>query len=220
MISISSEPSQVVANAWVEASWNAYMATTQDPKWEAAHFYYDTPLMRVEMAPIGSGHGRDNSIVSNAVNLFATVRNIRAIEFTNSSFRLEGERECQPDIAVYVGEAFEVPPQNNEPIDVLQFGAPHLAIEIAATSLSDDLGRKRLLYEQLGVREYWVVDVNQCEVIAFAMSEKRSGRIRDSRIFPGLNLVVVEEALQRGRREDDMSINRWLLEVFTKGRDA
>jgi hypothetical protein len=28
---------------------------------------------------------------------------------------------------------------------------PHLVIEVATTTLSDDLGRKRLLYERLGV---------------------------------------------------------------------
>ena len=39
-------------------------------------------------------------------------------------------------------------------MDVNLYGAPTLTIEVASTTLSDDLGQKRLLYERLGVQEY------------------------------------------------------------------
>jgi len=51
-----------------------------------------------------------------------------------------------------------------------EYDPPTLVVEIGSSSLSDDLGRKRLLYEQSGVQEYWVNDLNVEEIIAFAIA--------------------------------------------------
>jgi Putative restriction endonuclease len=124
-------------------------------------------------------------------------------------------QECQPDLAFYTGAEFTFPPKTSAPVDVNQYGPPTLVIEISASSLNDDLGHKRLLYERLGVREYWVADVEQSKVIAFEVSEGRSGQIRKSKVLPGLLMDVVEEALRRSQTEDDGTVNRWLLQTFT-----
>lgn len=166
------------------------------------------------MAALGSAHGRDNSVVSNVVVLFATLQNIRLVEFTNTSFWKTGVSGCQPDIAFYIGANFKFPPRNNAPIDVDEFGTPSLVIEIGSTSFKDDLGGKRLLYEALGVLEYWVLDVAKSELFAFQIDNGWSGRIQESRVLPGLKLSIVEEALKRSQTEDDGTINRWLLETF------
>jgi hypothetical protein len=60
-----------------------------------------------------------------------------------------------------------------------------------------------------------VVDVRQSKVIAFEISEERSGQIRGSKVLPGLLMDVVEEALKRSQTEDDGTVNRWLLQTFT-----
>ena len=43
-------------------------------------------------------------------------------------------------------------------VNLDRYPAPDLVVEIAKTTLLDDLGTKRSLYEELGVAEYWVVD--------------------------------------------------------------
>ena len=88
-------------------------------------------------------------------------------------------------------------------------------VEIATTSLNDDLGRKRILYEQLGVKEYWVVNGGESQVYAFEMSGGRSGTIKESQVLVGLSIATVEEALKRSLTEDDSAIARWLLQTFT-----
>jgi Uma2 family endonuclease len=66
--------------------------------------------------------------------------------------------------------------------------APDLAIEIAYTSLSDDLGEQRILYEDLEVAEYWVVDVKKARITAFTIiASGGSQRISVSEVLPGLN---------------------------------
>jgi Uma2 family endonuclease len=90
-----------------------------------------------------------------------------------------------------------------------------LVVEMAASSLSDDLGEKRLLYEGLAVQEYWVVDVNQTEVTAFAIADGGSRQIDTSQVLPGLTMNLVKETLERSCSEEHGAITRWLLSQFS-----
>lgn len=202
------------ADVWVKASWDKFCQVVDSPALDKARSYFDLGYMRLEMSPVGSLHGRDNSIISKVISLFATLNEIPIVEFTNSSFRQSSRLECQPDASFYIGSDNSLPPQTHAPIDVDGFDPPTLVLEIASTTLSDDLGRKRLLYERLGVQEYWVVDAVEAEVIAFAVANGGSARIQESQVLSGLQISVVEEALRRGQSEDDGAINRWLLKLF------
>ncbi|MDJ0707697.1 MAG: Uma2 family endonuclease [Leptolyngbyaceae cyanobacterium MO_188.B28] len=208
-------PQRIQTDTWVNATWEAFVVAMDDPDYEEGKGYFDNGRMRIEMAALGAGHGRQNSVVSKIVSLFAMVRNLRIAEFTNCSFRKTDVRGCQPDTAFYIGPDFQLPPQDNAPIDVEMYCPPTLAIEIGASSFKDDLGSKRLLYERLGVQEYWVVDVATRQVIAFSVAEGRSGQITASEVLPGLEIGLVEEALTRSQTEDDSAIMRWLMESLT-----
>lgn len=164
----------------------------------------------------GSGHGQDNTLLSQVVSLFGIVRNIRLKGFTNTSFRLLGLRECQPDLAFYVAEDIpeKFPPKTTELINVEIYGAPTLAIEISLFTLSDDLGQKRLLYERLGIREYWVVDVQSAMMIAFAVKDGGSWEIRESQVLPGLTMSTIESALRQNQTLDDTEVSRLLMQQF------
>lgn len=166
--------------------------------------------------PTGSGHSQDNTILSQLVSLFGMVNQIRLKGFTNGSFRREGIRECQPDLAFYIAEdvPHPFPPKTTEPIAVETFGAPTLVIEIAASTLNDDLGQKRLLYERLAVREYWVVDVQNAVMTAFAIADGGSRQIYTSQVLRGLAMSTIEEALRLSQTEDDTEVNRWLMQQF------
>lgn len=214
----SSSPTQnLVADTWVKATWEEFMALADNPAYEKAKFYYEQGYLRIEMPPVGSSHSQDNSIAHSVVSLYATVKNIRIKSLVNCSFRRTGIREFQPDLAYYIGAEFRFPPRSNSPINLEEFPPPTLVIELGATSFNDDIGHKRLIYERAGVREYWVVDVNAGDAIAFEILQGRSGEIRESRVLPGLAIAIVEETLQRSLTQDDGEINRWLLQSFTQG---
>jgi Uma2 family endonuclease len=70
------------------------------------------------------------------------------------------------------------------------------------------------LYERLGVQEYWVVNVQDAVVIAFAVANGGSREIRDSGVLPGLAIDLVEEVLRLSQTESDGYINRWLIQQF------
>lgn len=59
-------------------------------------------------------------------------------------------------------------------------------VEIATSSLEDDTERKQKLYQRLGVRDYWVVNVNSGKIIASSLSAINAELIRDSQVLPGL----------------------------------
>jgi Uma2 family endonuclease len=99
-------------------------------------------------------------------------------------------------------------------VNLDRYPSPNLVIEIAKSSLLDDMGAKRSLYEELGVAEYWVVDVQNAQVVAYAMADQGSKRIQVSLVLPRLAIAIVEEALRRSREMDQSQVGGWLLTQF------
>lgn len=213
---VTSPNLQIETDTWIKASWEEFMILADDPAYANGRFYYEQGYLRIEMSPIGSSHSQDNGIIYSVVSLYATAKNIRIKGLVNCSFRKPSIREFQPDLAFYIGSEFKFPPRTNSPIDLQEFEPPTLVLEFGATSLNDDLGRKRLLYERAKIKEYWVIDVNVGDAIAFAIADGGSGEIQDSLVLPGLAIALVEEALKRSQTQDDGEINRWLLKTFSK----
>lgn len=201
-------------DTWVTATWQEYLAAIEDPSYENAKCYYHNGEVRIEMTPLGHDHASDNSIVSLAVNLFCICKGISQKTLTNCSYRKSGRQEAQPDVSYYIGENAQVVPYGTSIIDLDLYPPPELAIEVAKSSLADDKGEKRLLYEDLQVKEYWIVDVNNVRLIAFAIADGGSRRISESAVLPGLAMSVLEEALRRTRQMDQSQVGAWLLSLF------
>jgi Uma2 family endonuclease len=206
---------KLLTDTWMSATWEEFLVISEGSELEQTKCYYDTHWMRIETMPIGFAHGRDNSLLASVVTLYGTLKNLPFLSITNGSFRKVGERECQPDLAFYIGAELPNIPRSNSPVDVNLYSPPTLIVEVASTTLSDDLGQKRLLYERLGVQEYWVVNVEAATAIAFAIAEGGSRQIQVSMVLPGLSLSLIEEALKRSQTENDGAVNRWLLEQFS-----
>jgi len=205
----------IVTDTWVNVSWDEFMEFVDHPNYQQGRFYYYQDYMRIEMSPVGSIHGNNNNVVANVVNLYATLKNIKIKGWVNTSFRRTSESECQPDLAFYIGDKVKFPPLNNSPVNINELAAPTLVVEIAASSINDDLGFKRLLYERLGVKEYWVMNANNDDIIAFEIVDGGSRRIEESKVLPGLQLATVKEAIHRSLTQDDGEVNRWLLGIFS-----
>ncbi|WP_448570198.1 Uma2 family endonuclease [Trichothermofontia sp.] len=201
-------------DSWVAASWEEYLQAIADPAYVTARGYYYHGHMRLEMSPVGHDHAADDGTLSLGVNLFGIVRGIPLKILPNCSYRKAGVGECQPDVSYYIGDRAQLIPRGTTIIDLHRFPAPDLVIEVSATTLLDDLGTKRSLYEELGVAEYWVVDVNNAQLMAYAMRDRGSHRIQVSQVLPGLELAILEEALRRSWETDQSQVGAWLLTQF------
>lgn len=197
-------------DTWVVASWDQYVQAIEDPAYEKAKSYYHNGQLRIEMTPLGHDHSRDQTIILFAVNLFATIKGINLNGMDNCTFRKTGVKDCQPDVAYYLGENADVIPWGTSLIDLDSYPPPDLVIEVANTSLADDKGEKRLLYEDLNVTEYWIVDVQNVELTAFAIADGGSRRITQSQVLP-LTISLLEEALRKTRQMNQAQVGAWLL---------
>jgi Uma2 family endonuclease len=203
------------SNTWVNATWEEFVAIADDPASEKKTCYYFNQQMRIETMGVGPDHAVDNGIIYTAIVLYCTLKSIALRGLINASYRQSGCQEAQPDASYYVNEKALLVPQGNTIVDLDIYPAPDLAIEIAATSLNDDLGFKRLLYEELGVREYWVVDVEKARILAFQILDRGSQRITTSSVLPGLEIATLEAALTSRKTQDDSQIMATLMTQFS-----
>ena len=80
-------------------------------------------------------------------------------------------RDSHPELGALVEVSISAPPHNVPEPDIVGTSQPNgdglvpldsvkLIVEVADTTLRNDLERKAALYARLGVPEYWVADVN------------------------------------------------------------
>ncbi|MFN6527963.1 Uma2 family endonuclease [Nostoc sp. ChiSLP03a] len=211
---MSETQTQLPTDTWICASWQEYEQAIANLLKEKAKSYYYKEHMRLEMPPVSFAHGKDHVIIIFAVTLFATIKGILATGLDTTTFRKTGVQDCQPDVAYYLKERAQTIPAGTGIVNLDRYPAPDLVIEIAKTSLLDDLGTKRSLYEELGIAEYWVVDVQNAEIIAYAIADRGSKRIQESQVLPGLIIAILEEALRRSREMSQSEVGTWLLSQF------
>jgi Uma2 family endonuclease len=201
-------------DTWVAATWDEYIQIIEKPEYEKAKGYYHNGQMRIEMPPVGNDHASDHTIIIGAIALFAATKGINLNGKDNCTYRKTGFDEAQPDVSYYIGKNADIVPYGTSIIDLDIYPLPTLVIEVAKTSLADDKGEKRLLYEELGVTEYWIVDVKNVQVIAFAIENGGSRRITQSQVLPGLEISLLNEALRRSRQMNQGQVYAWLLVQF------
>ncbi|KJH71798.1 Uma2 family endonuclease [Aliterella atlantica] len=207
-------PTQLATDIWTVATWDEYIQTIENPAYEQAKGFYHNGRMLIDMAPIGFAHSCDHTIILFAVSLFCTLKGIPLKGQIGCSFRKLGLQECQPDCSYYVGERANLIPQLTKIVDLNTYPAPDLVIEISDSTLSSDLGNKRLMYEELVVKEYWIVDVQKAQLKAFTIANGGSQAIAKSTLLPGLSFSLLEEALQRTRVADQSTVGAWLMQQF------
>ena len=209
---IEKPSNQAEDQTWQTGSWETFLTLSQQPTYQKAKAYYFRGAYQFVMG-VGANHATINLIISLLVELYCIVRGIPFRGLTNASYRKAGLRECQPDSSFYLGDSVNASPTGREIADLDNYSPPDLAIEIADSSLADDLGMKRLLYEEMQVKEYWVVDVSSLEMFAFAVDQNLgSRRVQQSVVLEGLAMDAITEALHKSQELDNAQLGQWWME--------
>ena len=136
----------------------------------------------------------------------------------NSTIFLDIDNDPQPDLCLYTLPTHGGRIKMDEKGYIV--GSPELIVEIAASSLSFDLGAKLQVYRRNGVREYIVHRTYDGQIDWFILRDGQYERlspgddgIHRSEAFPGLwlaatamidgDLAKVLDALQRGCAGED-----------------
>jgi hypothetical protein len=124
----------------------------------------------------------------------------------NVSVRLDGVNDPQPDIALILDP--DLGGQTRITDDDYIEGPPELIAEISASTVSIDLGAKKIAYERNGVQEYivWRVLDEAIDWVVFQDGQyiellPDEDGITRSRVFPGLWL---DRSALRGRDETSL----------------
>jgi Uma2 family endonuclease len=206
---------QPLLDTWQPAGWEEFVSLADDPQSDQLKCYYYDGKMRFEPMSTGADHSKDHVLIMFALSFFAATQGIEANGHDGCSYRKIKMDEFQPDISYYVGAATEAIPWGTRVVDLDKYPIPDLVIEISDTSLSDDLGTKRLQYEDLRIPEYWIVNVKAMQILGFSIApDGTTQRIQVSRVLAGLKLAILEEALVRSRGESQSATNAWLMQQF------
>jgi Uma2 family endonuclease len=207
---------KLTTNTWIKSDWENYITAIDSPEHEKYQGYYYNGYMRIEDMPTGADHASDNGLIYLAITLFCMVKGIPLQGLIGCSYRKTGIRECQPDISYYISDIAHLSPTGKSVVNLDEQAIPNLVIEISNTTLEDDLGAKRLLYEEMGVAEYWVVDVQNLQVYAFTTIDRGSRRIDISLVLPELSIATIVQALNLSKEQHQSQIGQWLMTEFQR----
>ena len=200
---------------WHPASWETFVNIADAESSAKLKSYYYDGRMRFEPMSTGSDHSNDNTLILVALAFFAACQGIPLTTKDSCSYRKTGFDEFQPDVSCYVGETTDAIHWGTRVVNLDEYPIPSLVIEVSDASLLDDLGMKRLQYEDLGIPEYWIVNVKAMQIVAFSIaSDGTIRRIQESLVLQELRLEVLEQALQRSRQETQSKTTAWLMQQF------
>ena len=160
--------------------------------------HYELLHGRVVMTPPGGHpHGTIDGALSRVLGTLIHERRLGIFFGSSQGFELPSGDTVEPDFAIVTAERWNaVPPP---PAGKFLRIVPDLLIETLSRSTSGrDRGEKRDIYEQNGVREYWIVDPEAGELTAFSHRDGRfdGGRVCarggrfESGVLPGLHFDV------------------------------
>lgn len=110
-------------------------------------------------------------------------RNLGTLLYSPMDVYLDEENVVQPDLLFVSLEREEIIKANGI------YGAPDMVIEILSPATAYyDHKKKRQLYEKYGVKEYWLIDPEDQEVIGYRLDKQK----KLSEVSRGSGLIVSE----------------------------
>ncbi len=201
-------------DSWELATWEEYLHQVADPIYAGAKCYYLHDKARIEMHSVGFDHSIDHSTIAFAIHLYCVLKGIALDIADNCSYRQTGQRECQPDLSCYFANRAQTVPKGTSIVDLDRYAPPDLVVEISNSTFLDDRTVKRVLYEEIGVAEYWVVDVENRQILAYQMVDRGSHRIDISLVLPELSIATLETALSMSLTINQSDVGTWLMAQF------
>lgn len=206
---------------WHPADWENYEQLKEDPNLESAQLFFSHNQLLVEnMGGEGIQHAKVSDLFRLLVGLWLMQKpDIKAELMSNCIIQKPKVRAASPDLVVYVGD--EIPQyQSGErrEIDLDQQRPPDLVGEVSDTTLASDLDEKKKLYAEMGIREYWVIDVLGQRVFAFYQQLGAYYELIEvSVVLTGLRIDLLSQSLRQMSEGSNVTAATWFTQqLFPK----
>ncbi len=193
---VAIKPQQQV---WQKATWDDYVSLRDDDL-DRYKLFFDHQHLWIEMGAEGINHSRFGDLFVMILAFWAVkFPEIKLSTFGGCQMEQKGKRAVAPDLVVYIGDdapTWEI--GQSRFIDLDKVRSPDLVGEISDTTLAIDLDKKKRMYADLGISEYWVIDVKAYRVFAFQLDEDGTYQECEvSQVLPNLAIALLEETLEQ-----------------------
>ncbi|OYQ62480.1 hypothetical protein B9G53_22035 [Pseudanabaena sp. SR411] len=185
---------------WQQATWDDYVMLRDDDNGDRYKLFFYKEHLWIKMGAEGIHHSQFSALFEMIFAIWAMQNpHCRIASFRGCQIEKQGFRAAAPDIVLYVGENIPTwKAGQSRFINLEQWRSPDLVGEIADTTLAIDLDEKKRVYAELGISEYWVIDVRAYRLFAFQLDE--SGVYKQcefSQVLPNLAVSLLEKTLEQ-----------------------
>lgn len=185
---------------WKAATWEDYLSYRDNPNTETLKLFFYRNKLFAEMGTEGINHATICDLFTLVFGFWFS-QNPEQIFSSLGRCLLEKppQQAAAPDLVLYLGEDFpRWQSGQRRYINLNEWQVPNLVGEIADTTLATDLDEKKHLYAELGIPEYWVIDVRGQRVFAFQLqSNGVYQECEQSLVLAGLPIDLLNQTLSR-----------------------
>jgi Uma2 family endonuclease len=206
---------------WQLGTWEDYLNLLDSPAAEDWKFFFNRGYILTDMSAEGINHAKYCDLLTMIFLVwFLQYPEQKAQSMSNCTLCRSGQQGASPDKVLYLGEG--IPQwQEGEPrrIDVEQWRVPDLVGEVGDTTLATDLDEKKRLYAEMGVPEYWVIDVRGDRIFMFRLQvDQKYQEVQESTVLQGLPSSLLQQALAKLQQETNITVAAWFAQQITKNR--
>jgi Uma2 family endonuclease len=212
----TAQPSlSTTTSQWRGTTWQDYvmLRDREDCDWRKIAF--DQGWLWVDMGKEGPNHACFSDLLTAIFFVWAFQHPDLVIQSLGRCLIEKPETQaCAPDLVLYKGE--NIPqwhPGEPRRIDLTRHRIPDLVGEIADTSLSLDLDEQKRLYANLGIAEYWVIDVKGLRLFTFGLTDGGVyEEIAVSQVLTGLPIELVAQTLEKLATQTNTAAANWFMQ--------
>jgi Uma2 family endonuclease len=204
---------------WQQAVWEDYVTLRDDANSAPCKLFFNHQHLWVEMGAEGINHSQFGSLFEMMFVLWAMQNpKYRLASFGGCQLEKVGFRAAAPDLVIYLGDNIPIWTQGQSRfINLDKWRSPDLVGEISDTTLAIDLDQKKRLYADLGIPEYWVIDVLSNRMFAFQLDETGTyQQCETSQILPNLEIALLERSLARLTTQTNTEVAMWFSQQITQ----
>ncbi|MEM8777642.1 MAG: Uma2 family endonuclease [Cyanobacteria bacterium P01_G01_bin.49] len=204
---------------WQAATWNDYVNYRDTLEDQRVKLYYYQNKFLIQMGKEGINHASINDLFTIILFIwFSKYPEISMNTFGGVLLEKPEKRSASPDLVVYLGEDYpNWKPGESRYINLDTWRVPNLVGEISDTTLSSDLDEKKHLYANLGIPEYWVIDVQAKRVFAFQLQESDTYQESQvSLVLQGLPIALLAQTIERLEQETNSRAANWFAQKISE----